>query len=157
MRKQGNFNSDAELAEFLKVSKVTIASWRKRNSIPLDKLIYFSQKTMTSIESLIFETGGGIAFVQNPNNYWAIAVAVHFYRTAADHFLYGDAKQTSIWWGKVFPSLVTYYEHEIFAVAAKEDLELEDAAIEVMKIVETLDPAEMTDILKNRLEKVVDF
>lgn len=157
MKEQGNFGTDAELADYLDVSKVTIASWRKRNSIPLDKLILFTQKALVPIENLIFDGKGGVKFNQKSDNYWAIAVAMHFYKNAADHFLHGDKDQTLFWWGKVFPALISYYEQEISVVSEKENLELEVAAIKIMRVIETLKPDEMVNIVESRRKETDDL
>ena len=96
MKERGGFETDAELAEFLGVSKVTIASWRKRNSVPIDKCIVFSQKKMISLDRLIFGDETDLNLGESIVNAWAIGVAIHFYEVAHGNFLYGDKWRTSL-------------------------------------------------------------
>lgn len=157
MRDIGKFRSDTDLGEFLGVSKITVASWRKRNSIPLEKLILFAQKTMTSLDVLVFEEGANLNFAQENSDSTAFSVAIYFYKKASENFLFGDVWQTSLWWGRVFNSLVNYYSYEIFSVAEKEDMHFEEAAIEIMKVIDDLDPKDMTKLLKEKIKGSVDF
>lgn len=152
MKKRGDFNTDAELADFLGVSKVTIASWRKRNSVPVEKCILFSQKKMISLDSMIFEGSGDIIINVSHDNVWAVGVSIHFYQAASGSFLYGDKWRTSLWWGKTFPMLVKYYEAEVFSLSSKNGISLEDAAIQIMKVVDGLEPGDMIALLEDRMQ-----
>ncbi len=149
MKVLGDLKTDTALADFIGVSKVTVASWRKRGSVPIDKCLVFSQKTLTDIQSIVFDDAGNIHSLYR-DDVWAIGVAIHFITRAQECFLYGDKWQTSLWWGRAFPFLKLYYEAEVFAVAESEDSDIDDAAIVVMKAIDVLEPGDMIELLEKR-------
>lgn len=149
MKEIGDIKTDSGLADFIGVSKVTVASWRKRGSVPVDKCLLFSQKTLSDVQSIIFNDVGNRHNSQR-DDVWAIGTAIHFVNRAQEFFLYGDKWQTSLWWGRAFPFLKLYYEAEVFAIAESEDIDVDDAAILVMKAIDTLEPGDMIELLEKR-------
>lgn len=151
MKALGKLKTDSGLADFLGVSKVTIASWRKRGSVPIDKCLFFAQKTMTDIETILFGCAGYANKIRS-DNMFAIGVALHFINRARECFLYGDEWQTSLWWGRKFPYLISYYETTVFAVSENDGLSFDDAAINVMKAIDVLEPADMIELLEKQTD-----
>lgn len=149
MKEIGRFKTDSALAEFIGVSKVTIASWRKRESVPVDSCLVFSQKTMSDIQSILFDDTG-YSHTSYRTDAFAFGTAIHFINRAKEYFLYGDKWQTSLWWGRAFTFLKSYYESEVCSVSESEGISCEDAAIVVMKAIDTLEPADMIELLENR-------
>lgn len=49
--------TDTDLAEFLGVSKATISSWRRRNSIPFEVIVYLALKGSIDITYVLFQRG----------------------------------------------------------------------------------------------------
>lgn len=52
-----NVNSDNELAEQLGVAKQTIATWKKRNKVPLDYVVEVAVQHNLSVDSILFDKG----------------------------------------------------------------------------------------------------
>lgn len=57
MRQAGNVESDAELARWLHVSRSTIFSWRKRNSVPYEQCVEISANLGISLNWLLLGQG----------------------------------------------------------------------------------------------------
>lgn len=140
--------NDVELSNAIGVSKSTISSWKKRGKVPLDKCLMVSQRTMTSLEEIL--TGGGGILTHDVSDDFVYPILFCLYERCRESLLYGDRWGTCKWWGRVFPHLKQYYEHELFSISDADNISLEEAAIRCRDALDNLDSGELVAFIEKR-------
>ena len=150
MKEISKVTTDQQLSDLLGVSKVTIASWRKRGSVPLEKVLLFSQKSMVSIDNVLFGSGG--IKTHDVDNEWSYGLAVYLYHKASGNFLYGDGWNTCLWWGRIFPHLVQHYEYEVTQTSHIEGVSIDEATEKMRDAIDDLAPSDIIKLIERRFE-----
>lgn len=150
MKEVTNTSTDAELASAISVNKTTVASWRKRNQVPLDHILLASQKYLTSIEYVVYgDSAGRGTLTHGVDNDHAYGIVMYFYERCREHILYGDKYNTCLWWGRIFPRAVQYYENEIHSLSVTKEISTEEAMEMVRAAIDALEPGDFIPKLNN--------
>lgn len=154
MKIEFGVKTDKQLADILGVSHVTISAWRKRDSVPIDRLIYAAGKLLKNVEIFIYEYGSNTKISGQTDNEEAYAVALTFFEEARRYGSLLDDWSESFRWGRVFPKLVEYYETEISTISYAEDAEWKDSAKKIISAIKDMDWKEMQAIVRSLDEPV---
>lgn len=143
MKEVTGTKTDLELGKAIGVSKTTVASWRKRNSVPLDQCLLASQKFFSSLDYVVYgeSAGRGIA-THSVCNEHAYGIALYFYEKCREQFMIGDKYNTCLWWGLIFPRAIQYYENEIHGLSIAKDVSTGEAMEMVRDAIDALKPAD---------------
>lgn len=111
MKRLSGRKTDAELADFLDLSKVTIATWRKRDQVPMTQVVQFARRANLSVDSVLFphpQQGSG-----SVDDEMVIGLALYVYDKVSGAILFGHAWKKSLTWGRLWPHLIRYVSESV--------------------------------------------
>lgn len=155
MKTIAGLKTDIQLANILGVSKVTVAAWRRRKAVPIEKILKFCNIKMVSFNSVVNgDSGYGLSGAAHEITRYSTALSLYFYERVRENILYIDRWNTSFWWSSKIPMLIQYYENQIVDMTFSKQNEEADfsstdsAAQKIRETIDNLGPTELVEVIE---------